>query len=135
MTATFETTSNYLLIRLAAVICCLLPLAACETNSADSTTQQAAKTRAAVGAGFGLLVGVLACDAEVAATAIAVGAAAGAVEGGYEGWRQDKEDIRTREVAQAIRGAGGASQQSQLDQESRQREQLTRFLGVWRMSG
>ena len=42
---------------------------------------------------------------------------------------------RTREITQAIRETGRNSQQAGQDAEARQREHLTRFLGVWQMSG
>jgi len=105
-------------------------LAGCASSPRSS---KGAGTGAAIGAGVGLLVGLLSGKADVAAKAIAVGAAAGAVQGGYEGWRQDQDDERTRQITQAIRES--SDQQAALDADARQRENLTRFLGVWRMSG
>lgn len=90
-------------------------------------------TGAAIGAGMGLLVGVLSGDSDVAMTATAMGAAAGAIEGGYEGFRQDQENNRTSELANAIRQAGQTS--SSPDPDIRAREELTRFLGAWNMTG
>jgi len=96
-------------------------------------TAEGAGTGATIGAGIGLLVGLLSGKADVAAKAVAVGAAAGAVQGGYEGWRQHQDDERTRQITQAIRESSAG--QAALDNEARQRENLTRFLGVWQMSG
>ena len=78
---------------------------------------------------------MLSGDSEVAVRAVAVGAATGAARGGYEGWRQDQDDERTRQITQAIRESNASAQQTGLDAEARQREHLTRFLGVWQMSG
>ncbi len=101
--------------------------------AADESTKQGAATGAAVGAGIGLLIGVLSGDSEVAARAVAVGAASGATRGAYEGWRQGQDDRRTQEITQAIRES--SQQQTGLDEEGRQREELTRFLGVWQLTG
>ena len=109
------------------VIFCVGVLGGCAGSPDDSRAGQGA----AVGAGIGLLVGVLSGDSEVAARAVAVGAAAGA----YEGWRQDQHDERTRQITQTIHESNASSQQTGLDAEARQRENLTRFLGVWQMSG
>ena len=104
---------------------------ACACGPDESRARQGAKSGAAIGAGIGLLLGVLSGDSEVAARAVAVGAASGAVHGGYEGWRQDQDDERTRQITQAIKD----TQRSNLDDDARQREELTRFLGVWQMTG
>jgi len=108
-------------------------VAACASNPGDSRAKTGAKTGAAVGAGIGLLLGVLSGDSRVAARAVAVGAVAGAARGGYEGWRQDQDDERTRQITEAIRSSN--RQQAGMDEEGRQREELTRLLGVWNMSG
>lgn len=116
------------------ILTILLSTATLMTGCASSPrSSKGAGTGAAVGAGLGLLVGLLSGKADVAAKAVAVGAAAGAVQGGYEGWRQDQDDERTRQITQAIRES--SAQQSALDAEARQRENLTRFLGVWKMTG
>ena len=121
---------------LGAALIGLVLLMGCAGGPNDSKTKKGAMTGAAVGAGVGLLVGALTGDTEIVVAAAAVGAASGALHGGYEGWRQDQEDERTRELAAAIRASGGAAQPAaNLDAEARQREELTRFLGVWRMSG
>jgi hypothetical protein len=118
-------------VRLTAIMCLAsLLLTACASGPDDSRAKQGAKSGAAWGAGIGLLLGVLADDP---ARGMAAGAAYGAGVGAYEGWRQDQDDERTREVVQAI--SASRAQQTGLDAESRQREELTRFLGVWRMSG
>ena len=44
-------------------------------------------------------------------------------------------DARTRQVTQAIRESSAAPQQSNTDATTRAREELTRFLGIWRMEG
>lgn len=103
----------------------------CASGPDDSRAKQGAKSGAALGAGIGLLLGVLSGQTDKIADAVAVGAATGAVSGGYEGWRQDQDDERTRQITEAIR----ESSQANLDAEARQREQLTRFLGVWQVSG
>lgn len=101
--------------------------------AADESTKQGAATGAAVGAGIGLLVGVLSGNSEVAARAMAIGAASGATRGAYEGWRQGQDDRRTQEITDAIRES--SAQQAGMDAEARQREELTRFLGVWNLTG
>lgn len=117
-----------------ATLACVLSLSAgCASNPNDSTMKQGAKTGAAVGAGMGLLFGVLSGDSDVAVAAVAMGAAAGAIEGGYEGFRQDQENNRTSELANAIRQSGQAP--SSPDPDIRAREELTRFLGSWSMTG
>lgn len=105
-------------------------MAGCASSPRSS---KGAGTGAAIGAGVGLLVGLLSGKADVAAKAVAVGAAAGAVQGGYEGWRQDQDDERTRQITQAIQET--SAKQAALDTDARLRENLTRFLGVWKMSG
>lgn len=107
--------------------------AGCASNPDDSNLKKGATTGAAVGAGFGLLVGALTGDSEIAATAAVAGAAAGAVEGGYEGYRQDQENSRTQALADAIRHSGEA--QPSADPDARAREELTRFLGAWKVTG
>ena len=102
--------------------------------AADESTKQGAATGAAIGAGIGLLIGVLSGDSEVAARAVAVGAASGATRGAYEGWRQGQDDRRTQEITDAIRESS-QQQQGSLDGDARQREELTRFLGVWNLTG
>ena len=118
-----------------ALLLAMTLLMACASNPSDSRAKQGAKTGAAVGAGIGLLLGVLSGDSRVAAAGLAVGAGVGAAQGGYEGWRQDQHDERTREITQAIRETDRNSQQAGQDAEARQREHLTRFLGIWQMSG
>jgi len=122
-------TKKMLIVCLAAIFI----VAGCASSPGDSRAREGARTGAAVGAGIGLLMGVLSGDSDVAARAIATGAAYGAAGGAYEGWRQDQDDERTRQLTQAIR-AGGAQPAGQ-DEASRRREELTRFLGVWQMSG
>lgn len=119
-------TSTAVLVGLAITVL----MAGCASSPRSS---KGAGTGAAVGAGVGLLIGLLSGKADVAAKAVAVGAAAGAVQGGYEGWRQDQDDERTRQLTQAIRET--SAKQAALDTDARQRENLTRFLGVWKMSG
>lgn len=128
-----RTMSEIASFRYGAVLLAVMLAAGCASNPGDSRARQGAKSGAAVGAGIGLLLGVLSGDSKVAARAVAVGAASGALHGGYEGWRQDQDDARTRQLTQAIRESGG--QQASLDAETRQREELTRFLGVWSLSG
>ena len=118
---------------------CVIAAAALLTVSCasdgSSRAGQGAAQGAAIGAGIGLLLGALSGDSEVAARAVAVGAASGAARGAYEGWRQDQDDERTRQITEAIRESSANDQQAALDAETRQREQLTRFLGVWRLEG
>lgn len=110
-----------------------LLLGGCANNPGDSRAKQGAKSGAAIGAGIGLLLGVLSGDAEKAVAGVAVGAGIGAGQGAYEGWRQDQDDERTRQLVQAINANN--AQQAATDAAARQREELTRFLGVWQMSG
>lgn len=105
----------------------------CASSPDDSNLKKGASTGAAVGAGIGLLFGALTGDSEIAATAAVAGAAAGAVEGGYESYRQDQENSRTQALADAIRHSGQA--QPSADPEVRAREELTRFLGAWQVTG
>jgi len=111
----------------------LLLVAGCASTPDDSRAKQSAKSGAAIGAGIGLLLGVLSGDPEKAVAGVAVGAGIGAGQGAYEGWRQDQDDERTRQLVQAINANN--AQQAATDAEERQREELTRFLGVWQMSG
>ena len=102
----------------------------------DTRMSSGAKTGALVGAGVGLLMGALTGDADVAVAATAVGAGAGASRGAYEGWRQDQDDQRTRQITEAIRETKQSGGQQLSDNaETRAREELTRFLGVWAMEG
>lgn len=102
----------------------------------DTRMSSGAKTGAVVGAGVGLLMGALTGDAEVAAAATAVGAGVGASRGAYEGWRQDQDDARTRQITEAIRESKQSGKApSGSNAETRAREELTRFLGVWSMEG
>jgi len=115
-------------------LACVLGLAAgCASSPDDSNTKKGAATGAAVGAGIGLLFGVLSGDSEMAVAATAMGAAAGAIDGGYEGYRQDQENNRTQALADAIRHSGQT--QAPADPDARAREELTRFLGAWNVTG
>ena len=105
----------------------------CASSPDDSNMKKGAMTGAAVGAGFGLLMGVLTGDSDIAATAMVMGATAGAIDVGYEGFKQDQENNRSRELADAIRQSGQA--QPSTDPDARAREELTRFLGVWHVTG
>jgi len=117
-----------------ATLACVLSLSAgCASNPNDSTAKKGAMTGAAIGAGMGLLMGVLSGDADVAIAATAMGAAAGAMDLGYEGFKQDQENNRTSELANAIRQSGQAP--SSPDPDIRAREELTRLLGTWNMTG
>jgi len=117
-----------------ATLACVLSLSAgCASSPNDSNVKKSAGTGAAIGAGIGLLAGILSGDSDVAVAAVAMGAAAGAIEGGYEGFRQDQENNRTSELANAIRQSGQAP--SSPDPDIRAREELTRFLGSWSMTG
>jgi len=110
-------------------------LAACASNS-TSRTGKGAATGAAIGAGIGLLVGVLSGDARKAVAATAIGAGIGAGQGAYEGWKQDQDDIRTKQITDAIQEAKqSGGQQPSGDVESRARDELTRFIGIWAMEG
>lgn len=117
---------------LAAFFVFLALISGCTSNPSDSRAKQGAQSGAAWGAGIGLLLGVLADDP---ARGLAIGAAAGAVEGGYQGWLQDQDDERTRQITQAIRESNASAQQSNASAVDRAREELTRFLGVWKMEG
>ena len=102
----------------------------------NTKTSSGAKTGAIIGAGIGLLVGIASGDANKAVAATAIGAGIGAGQGAYEGWKQDQDDIRTKQITDAIREtkqSGG--QQPSSDAETRAREELTLFLGVWAMEG
>ena len=110
-------------------------VAACASNAQQSKARKGAKSGAAIGAGIGLFLGILSGDSDVAAAAVAVGAASGAVRGGYEGWRQDQDDERTRQITAAIRESSVPERQVSMDTDDRQREELTRFLGVWELKG
>jgi hypothetical protein len=118
-----------------AALCALTLIAGCE---AGPEAKRSAAQGAVVGAGLGLLVGALSGDSDVAVAATVMGAAAGATEWGYDGFRQDQENRRTAELADAIRASGqnqNAPAQPAADPDARAREELTRFLGVWRVSG
>ena len=107
-----------------------LGVAAC---ASDSRMGETAAGGAVVGAGIGLLIGALGGKP---GEGLAVGAALGGAQGAYEGWRQDQDDVRAREIANAVREtkASGASATGG-DAASRAREELTRFLGVWKIDG
>jgi len=104
--------------------------------SGNTRMGSGAKTGAILGAGLGLLVGIASGDASKAAAATAIGAGLGAGEGAYQGWKQDQDDQRTKQITEAIqesKQSGG--QQPNGDTETRAREELTRFLGIWAMEG
>lgn len=102
----------------------------------NSKMASGAKTGAVIGAGIGLLMGALTGKSEAAAVGMAVGAGVGAGEGAYEGWKQDQDDQRTKQITDAIRESKqSGGQQLSVDAETRAREELTRFLGVWAMEG
>ena len=103
--------------------------------ASETRTGEGARSGAAIGAGIGLLMGLLSDNPDAAVAGLAVGAAVGAGQGAYEGWKQEQDDERTRQLTQAIRQSNAASPQSNLDDTTRAREQLTRFLGVWSMQG
>ncbi len=108
-------------------------LAGCAGNSKMGS---GAKTGAVIGAGIGLLMGAVTGKSEAAAVGMAVGAGVGAGEGAYEGWKQDQDDQRTKQITDAIRESKqGVGQQPSGNAETRAREELTRFLGVWAMEG
>ena len=119
----------------AAVCVSIILLVGCGSTGEPSRASQGAAKGAAIGAGIGLLLGVLSGDSDVAARAVAAGAVSGAVRGGYEGWRQDQDDERTRQITEAIRESSASNQQGAQDAAARERENLTRFLGVWQLDG
>jgi len=105
-------------------------------SDGSSRVGKTAAGGAAIGAGIGLLMGALTGDAEVAVAATAVGAGVGAGQGAYEGWKQDQDDQRTRQITEAIRESKqSGGQASGGNAETRAREELTRFIGVWAMEG
>lgn len=106
-------------------------LAGCATDESSRVGDTAAGG-AAIGAGLGLFIGALRGDP---LAGLAVGTAVGASQGAYEGWKQDQDDARTRELAAAIRESNQSASQAVLDPAVRAREELTRFLGVWTMEG
>jgi hypothetical protein len=110
-----------------ALLLAVVTLTGCAGGS--QRVNEGAGAGAVIGAGLGLLIGALRGEP---AAGLAVGAAVGAGQGAYEGWRQEQDDDRTRELADAIRntdrGAG-------VEPSDRAREELTRFLGVWTMEG
>ena len=122
-------------LRFSALALSAMLVVACASNPGDTRAKQGAKSGAAVGAGVGLLLGILSGDSRVAAAGMAIGAGVGAAQGGYEGWRQDQDDERTRQITNAIREQGASQARAEMDAENRTREELTRFLGVWNMSG
>ena len=88
---------------------------------------------AVIGAGIGLLIGALGGKP---GEGLAAGAMLGGAQGAYEGWRQDQDDKRTREITDAIRDAKTSGAHSpNSDAASRAREELTRLLGVWSFQG
>lgn len=103
-------------------------------GDSGSRARDTAGAGAIIGAGIGLLIG--AARGEPAA-GLAVGAAVGAGQGAYEGWKQDQDDERTRQITDAIRATGQsrAAQMQNQDQAAQARQELTRFLGVWSMEG
>lgn len=119
--------------KLAVCLFALFLVAGCASGPEYENTRKGAATGAAIGAGMGLLVGALTGDSEMAATATVMGAAAGAANLGYEGFLQDQENNRTREIADAIRQSGQS--QPSADPDARAREELTRFLGAWSVTG
>jgi len=123
-------------LRLFLITAVIMSLLAACASSSTSRTGKGAATGAAIGAGIGLLVGVLSGDARKAVALTAVGAGVGAGQGAYEGWRQDQDDERTRQITAAIQEAKqSGGQQTSGDAESRAREELTRFIGIWAMEG
>lgn len=98
----------------------------------DGRVGETANAGAAIGAGIGFLVGAMRGRP---AEGLIIGAGVGAAEGAYEGWRQEQDDDRTRELANAIRDRKPSGGDSGKDTSSRAREELTRFLGVWSIDG
>lgn len=121
--------------RARSVIAFIATLAFVAGCASGTRTGEGARSGAAIGAGIGLLLGVLSGDPDKAIAGLAVGAVSGAGHGAYEGWRQEQDDERTRQLTKAIKDSNTTSQQSNMDDATRQREQLTRFLGVWKMEG
>ena len=117
------------------VIAFIITLILAAGCASDTRTGEGARSGAAIGAGIGLLMGLLSDNPDAALAGLAVGAAVGAGHGAYEGWRQEQDDARTHQVTQAIRESSAAPQQSNVDETTRAREQLTRFLGIWQMEG
>jgi len=109
-------------------ILALSTLTSC-ANDGSSRVGETAAGGAAIGAGVGLLIGALAGKPEAG---LLVGAATGAGQGAYEGWRQDQDDERTRQLAAAIRESSEPQGATAAD---RARDELRRFLGVWSMEG
>jgi len=100
---------------------------------------------AVMGAAVGLLYGAVRGNPEAG---LALGVAVGAGQGAYQVWkeeqederarmREDREDARTKEIAEAIResGSSGTNTQPNASATSRAREELTRFIGIWTMEG
>ncbi len=110
-------------------------LVSCASDGSSKAGKGAA-TGAVIGAGIGLLMGALTGDSRIAVAATAVGAGVGAGQGAYEGWKQDQDDQRTRQITEAIRESKrSGGQQPSSDANTRAREELTRFLGIWTMEG
>ncbi len=83
------------------------------------------------GAVAGLLVGALRGRALEGAT---IGAAMGGASGYYDGWREENEDARARELAAALRESSRPAAPTD-DPDEAGRRQLERFLGMWDLEG
>ena len=125
----------------AAVVISLLT--GCATD--QSAQVEGAVGGAIVGAGVGLLIGAVRGRPEAG---LAAGAVIGAGQGAYQVWeeeqqnerarmREDREDARAKQLADAVResGGSGAADQPNARAATRAREELTRFIGIWTMDG
>jgi len=108
----------------------VIGVAGCSSSARINDTT---KGGAIFGAGVGLLIGALAGRP---GEGLAAGVAVGATQGAYEGWRQEQDDQRTREITAAIHEAkASGSAPPGEDAPARASEELTRFLGVWAIEG
>jgi hypothetical protein len=104
------------------------------TGCASSPQQQAGmETGATAGALTGLFVGALRGRP---LEGLATGAVVGGAAGYYDGWREENEDARARELASAIRESKAEQPAApQQSPEAASRGELTRFLGMWALEG
>ena len=118
-------------------------LTGCATD--QSAQVEGAVGGAIVGAATGLLIGAVRGRPEAG---LAAGAVIGAGQGAYMVWeeeqqnerarmREDREDARAKQLADAVRASGGsgADAQANASAATQAREELTRFIGIWTMEG
>jgi len=110
----------------------VLPLGGLHGCASSPQSDAGMSQGAGAGAIAGLLIGAIRGRP---LEGLAVGAAVGGASGYYDGWREENEDRRAAELADAVRSANQQPQQPQRSPDEQKREELTRFLGMWSMEG